>query len=58
MKANKMGWLIGDIKTAHTISFLWEYKLSNILELELGASHKWGISEYGNSYSIQMNIDY
>jgi len=55
---DKTGWLIGDIKTTHTVSFLWEYQLSNILELELDASYIWGISEYRNSYSIQMNIDY
>ena len=55
---DKTRWIIGDIKTAHTIGFLWEYQFSNIIELELGVSHKWDSNEYENSYSIQINIDY
>ena len=54
----KTEWIIGDIKTARTIGFLWEYQFSNIIELELGVSHKWDSNEYENSYSIQINIDY
>ena len=55
---NRTGWLIGDIKTTHTVRLLWGYQLSNILCLELGVSHIKEMDESINTMSIQINIDY
>ena len=54
----KTGWLIGDIQTTQTIKFLWEYQISNIIDLALGFSHIKGMDESINTISVQVNVDY
>ena len=54
----KTGWLIGDIQTTHILKFLWEYKLSNIIGLELGFVHLREMDESVNTMSFQVNVDY
>ena len=55
---NSTGWLIGDIEIVQTVRFLWEYKLSNIIDLEVSYSLIKGMNEPVNAVSIQMDIDY
>ena len=52
------GWLIGDIETTHTVQFLWEYQLSNIIGLELGFAHIKEMAGSVNTMSLQVNVDY
>ena len=55
---SKTKWLIGDIQTSQTFSFLWGYQISNIIGLKMGFTHMKEMDKSVNTMNLQVNVDY
>ena len=52
------GWIIGDIKTTHSIYFLLTHKLSNTITINLELNHTNNYGKYISLTSVQLDFNF